>query len=305
MVQIKEEKDFLEYLKYQRNYSKYTVTNYEEDLKNYKEYLEREHLNYLNIEYSDIRLYLMYLKEDRHEKNSSICRNLSALRTFYNYLLNKGITNNNPFIYIEGPKKEKRLPRYFEYNELEELFKVPDTKTPYGKRDMLILEMLYATGVRVGELVNIKVKDINKDERVINILGKGNKERIVHFGEYARDSLDDYLENAYNELNTNNIEYLFINNKKTKLTERGVRDILTRIIKKTSLKKNISPHMLRHTFATHLLNEGCDILSVQKLLGHESIAATGIYTHVTTEHLKEVYYNAFPRAKMKDSDIND
>ena len=305
MVQIKEEKDFLEYLKYQRNYSKYTVTNYEEDLKNYKEYLEREHLNYLNIEYSDIRLYLMYLKEDRHEKNSSICRNLSALRTFYNYLLNKGITNNNPFIYIEGPKKEKRLPRYFEYNELEELFKVPDTKTPYGKRDMLILEMLYATGVRVGELVNIKVKDINKDERVIHILGKGNKERIVHFGEYARDSLDDYLENAYNKLNTNNIEYLFINNKKTKLTERGVRDILTRIIKKTSLKKNISPHMLRHTFATHLLNEGCDILSVQKLLGHESIAATGIYTHVTTEHLKEVYYNAFPRAKMKDSDIND
>ena len=305
MVQIKEEKDFLEYLKYQRNYSKYTVTNYEEDLNNYKEYLEREHLNYLNIEYSDIRLYLMYLKEDRHEKNSSICRNLSALRTFYNYLLNKGITNNNPFIYIEGPKKEKRLPRYFEYNELEELFKVPDTKTPYGKRDMLILEMLYATGVRVGELVNIKVKDINKDERVIHILGKGNKERIVHFGEYARDSLDDYLENAYNKLNTNNIEYLFINNKKTKLTERGVRDILTRIIKKTSLKKNISPHMLRHTFATHLLNEGCDILSVQKLLGHESIAATGIYTHVTTEHLKEVYYNAFPRAKMKDSDIND
>ncbi len=295
---IKEEKKFLDYLSNIRNYSNYTVTNYEEDLKKYKEYLERENLNYLDIEYSDIRLYLMYLKEDKKEKNSSICRNLSALRTFYNYLLNKEVTDKNPFIYIEGPKKEKRLPRYFEYNELEELFNVPDIKTPYGQRDLLILEMLYATGTRVGELVNIKVSDINTMERSIIILGKGNKERIVHYGEYASDILKIYLKDGYKKINKDNIDYLFINNKKTKLTERGVRTILTKIIKQTSLKKNISPHMLRHSFATHLLNEGCDILSVQKLLGHESIAATGIYTHVTTDHLKEVYYNSFPRAKM-------
>ena len=295
---IKEEKKFLDYLSNIRNYSNYTVTNYEEDLKKYKEYLERENLNYLDIEYSDIRLYLMYLKEDKKEKNSSICRNLSALRTFYNYLLNKEVTDKNPFIYIEGPKKEKRLPRYFEYNELEELFNVPDIKTPYGQRDLLILEMLYATGTRVGELVNIKVSDINIMERSIIILGKGNKERIVHYGEYASDILKIYLKDGYKKINKDNIDYLFINNKKTKLTERGVRTILTKIIKQTSLKKNISPHMLRHSFATHLLNEGCDILSVQKLLGHESIAATGIYTHVTTDHLKEVYYNSFPRAKM-------
>lgn len=295
---IKEEKDFLDYIKNIRNYSNYTVTNYEEDLKKYKEYLERENLNYLDIEYSDIRLYLMYLKEEKKEKNSSICRNLSALRTFYNYLLNKEVTDKNPFIYIEGPKKEKRLPRYFEYNELEELFNVPDIKTPYGQRDLLILEMLYATGTRVGELVNIKVSDINTMERSIIILGKGNKERIVHYGEYASDILKIYLKDGYKKINKDNIDYLFINNKKTKLTERGVRTILTKIIKQTSLKKNISPHMLRHSFATHLLNEGCDILSVQKLLGHESIAATGIYTHVTTDHLKEVYYNSFPRAKM-------
>lgn len=290
--------DFLEYLIYQRNYSNYTVISYQKDLIIFKEYLNREGLNYKNLEYQDIRFYLMYLKEERREKNSSICRNLSALRSFYNYLIKNNISESNPFHYVTGPKKEKRLPRYFEYNELEELFKAPDVKTPFGQRDSLILEMLYATGVRVGELVNIKKKDINRKERTIIILGKGNKERIVHYGEYAEDILDTYLKEGYLTLNKNNLEYLLINNKGTKLTERGIRDILNRMIKKTTLTKNISPHMLRHSFATHLLNEGCDILSVQKLLGHESISATQIYTHVTTDHLKEVYYQAFPRAKI-------
>ena len=291
---------FLEYLTYQRNYSNYTITSYQKDLSLYKSYLEKEDLDYLKVEYSDLRFYLMYLKEEKKQKNSSICRNLSALRTFYNYLMTKKLINNNPFNYITGPKKEKRLPRYFEYNELEKLFQAPNIKTPYGQRDSLILEMLYATGVRVGELVNIKLKDINKDERTILILGKGNKERIVHYGEYTEDILKIYLNDGYKQINKNNLDYLLINNKGTKLTERGIRDILNRIIKKTTLTKNISPHMLRHTFATHLLNEGCDILSVQKLLGHESISATQIYTHVTTDHLKEVYYQSFPRAKIND-----
>lgn len=289
---------FLEYLTYQRNYSNYTVISYQKDLSIYQNYLKKENLDYLKVEYSDLRFYLIYLKEEKKEKNSSICRNLSALRTFYNYLMANNLTDNNPFNYISGPKKEKKLPRYFEYNELEKLFQVPDIKTPYGQRDSLILEMLYATGVRVGELVNIKLKDINKYERTVLILGKGNKERIVHYGEYTEDILEIYLNDGYKKINKNNLDYLLINNKGTRLTERGIRDILNRIIKKTTLSKNISPHMLRHTFATHLLNEGCDILSVQKLLGHESISATQIYTHVTTDHLKEVYYHSFPRAKI-------
>lgn len=295
--------DFSSYLKYQRNYSDYTITSYQEDLNTYFSYIERECLDYKTIKYNDLRFYLRYLKEEKKEKNSSICRNLSALRTFYNYLLTKNIIDKNPFLYLNGPKKEKRLPRYFEYNELEELFKVPDLNTPLGQRNRLILEMLYATGTRVGELVNIKVKDINKYERTIIILGKGNKERITHYGEYAAEILSLYLSDGYKQLNKNNLEYLFINNQHTKLTERGVRDILDNIIKQTNLSKHISPHMLRHTFATHLLNEGCDILSVQKLLGHESISATGIYTHVTTDHLKSVYYEGFPRAKMKPDDF--
>lgn len=290
---------FLDYLKYERGYSSYTIINYQDDLKKFFIFLKREELNYLNLEYSDIRRYLIYLNKELNEKNSSICRNLSGLRSFYNYLLYKKVTNNNPFIYIEGPKKEKRLPRYFEYNEMEELFSVPDIKDALGQRDRLILELLYASGMRVGELCSVKVSDINKNERKIFIVGKGNKERYVYYGEYCMDILDLYLSDGYIKLNKTNSPYLLINNKGFRLTERGVRDILTRVIKKTSIKKNISPHMIRHTFATHLINEGCNVLSVQKLLGHESIAATGIYTHVSESHLKDVYYNSFPRAKMK------
>ena len=160
--------------------------------------------------------------------------------------------------------------------------------------------MLYATGVRVGELVSIKVKDIDLNNRNILILGKGNKERFVQFGEYCEDILKEYLKDGRKILNSKDSEYLFLNNNGGELTERGVRFILDKLIKQTGINKNISPHMIRHSFATHLLNEGCDLLTVQKLLGHESIKATQIYTHVTTDRLKEVYYQSFPRAKKDD-----
>ena len=189
---------------------------------------------------------------------------------------------------------------YFEYNELEELFDVSDISTAMGQRDLLLLEMLYGTGVRVGEIVNIKVKDIDLSSRSILILGKGNKERIVTYGEYCEEALNRYLSDGYYSLNLKKNEYLFLNKNGDVLTERGVRYILDQIIKKTSLNKSISPHMLRHSFATHLLNEGCDLITVQKLLGHESIKATQIYTHVTTDRLKEVYYNSFPRAHIDE-----
>ena len=160
--------------------------------------------------------------------------------------------------------------------------------------------MLYATGVRVSELVNIKVSDIDEDGHSILVLGKGNKERYVTYGDYCSEILDLYLSDGYLKLNTNKSCYLFLNNNGGNLTDRGVRYILDRIIKHTSIQKNISPHMIRHSFATHLLNEGADLLSVQKLLGHESIKATQIYTHVTTDRLKEVYFRSFPRAKKDD-----
>ena len=295
----KELKDYSDYLKYQKNYSDYTILSYDEDIEEFFAFCKRENLNFKDLEYSDIRFYLMFLKDEKKLDNSSIDRKLSSLRGFYKYMANEKIVNTNVFSLVNGPKKSKKLPRYFEYNELEELFNVPDIRTPLGQRDRLLLEMLYATGVRVGELVSIKVKDIDRSSRSILILGKGNKERYVTYGDYCSDILDLYLNDAYNKLNIKNSEYLFLNNNGGELTDRGVRYILDQVIKKTSLKKNISPHMIRHSFATHLLNEGADLLSVQKLLGHESIKATQIYTHVTTDRLKEVYFRSFPRAKKK------
>jgi len=291
---------YLEYLKYQKNYSDYTIENYKHDILEYLEYLNKESLDYKDIEYSDIRFYLMFLKDEKHDNNTSINRKLSSLRGFYKYLANENIVKTNVFSLVNGPKRSKKLPRYFEYNELEELFNVPDTRTPLGQRDSLILDMLYATGVRVGELVNIKVSDIDLGRKNIIILGKGNKERFVTYGEYCEDILKTYLNNGRVILNIKQSDYLFLNNNGGRLTDRGVRFILDKLIQKTSINKNISPHMIRHSFATHLLNEGCDLLTVQKLLGHESIKATQIYTHVTTDRLKEVYYHSFPRAKKDD-----
>lgn len=292
--------DYLDYLKYQKNYSDYTILSYKEDIDEFFSYLSREGLEYKSIEYGDLRFYLMYLKDEKSDDNSSINRKLSSLRGFYKYLANEGIVSTNVFSLVNGPKKSKKLPRYFEYNELEELFNVCDNNTPLGQRDLLLLEMLYATGVRVGELVNIKVKDIDRGRRNIIVLGKGNKERFVTYGDYCSDSLDQYLDDGYLRLNIEKSDYLFLNKNGGNLTERGVRYILDELIKKTSVNKKISPHMIRHSFATHLLNEGCDLLTVQKLLGHESIKATQIYTHVTTDRLKEVYFRSFPRAKKDD-----
>ena len=300
MENNKELTEYLDYLKYQKNYSDYTIDSYKNDILEYLNYLNSEALNFKKVEYSDIRFYLMYLKDEKKDDNSSINRKLSSLRGFYKFLANEGYVKSNVFSLVNGPKKSKKLPRYFEYNELEELFKVPDIRTPLGQRDLLILEMLYATGVRVGELVSIKVKDIDFGNKNILILGKGNKERFVQFGEYCEDILNEYLNDGRNTLNSKNSEYLFLNNNGGELTERGVRFILDKLIKQTGINKNISPHMIRHSFATHLLNEGCDLLTVQKLLGHESIKATQIYTHVTTDRLKEVYYHSFPRAKKDD-----
>lgn len=294
---IEAKNSYLEHLKYQKNYSDYTIDNYSRDIEELFEFLDSECINYLDVTYDEIRVYLMYLK-NKNDKNISIDRKLSALRGFYKFLANENYIKSNPFSLVSGPKKDQKLPRYFEYNELQELFEVPDLATPIGKRDRLLLEILYATGIRVGELVNIKAKDIDLSNRNILILGKGNKERIVTYGDYCADALRDYLNNAYEILNIKKSEYLFLNNQGGVLTERGVRYILDKIIKHTSIHKNISPHMIRHSFATHLLNEGCDLLTVQKLLGHESIKATQIYTHVTTDRLREVYYQSFPRAKI-------
>ncbi len=284
---------YLEYLKIQKNYSINTIEGYEEDIEFFKKFLDKNSYNFLEVEYKDIRQFFNYMDSLKLSKNT-ISRKISSLRNFYKYLARNNYIKYNPFSLTKGPKKDKLLPKFLYYNELEEMFNVCDTTTFYGLRDRLILEILYATGIRVGELEYMKIKDINFYENKIKILGKGNKERIVYFGEYTREILDLYLKQR-----TDKNEYLLINNHKERLTSRGIRYILNKIIAKTSIETKISPHMLRHTFATHMLNEGCDLLSVQELLGHESLRATQVYTHVTNDRLKDVYLKTHPRNKKR------
>ena len=291
---MKELTSYLQYLEYQKNYSSHTIESYKQDLMEYLDYLHENNIKLFKISYDQIREYLKYLN-NKQDVNATISRKISTMRGFYKYLQNNNKIETNPFSLINLPKKDKKLPRFFFYNELEELFNTPKLNTPLGQRDRLILEMLYATGVRVSELVNIKITDISSDN-TIKILGKGNKERIVRFGDYCAEILKMYLNDGHYKLNSSS-EYLFLNNNGGQLTDRGVRYLLDKIISKTTIEKKISPHMIRHSFATHLLNEGCDILTVQELLGHESLTATSIYTHITNDRLKDVYFKTHPRAK--------
>ena len=293
---MKDKEEYIKELSINKNYSENTIEAYKRDLDEYFLYLKNNNKNYLDIDYESIRKYLSFLN-DKKDTNSTISRKISSLRGFYSYLrLNEKI-KNNPFKLINLPKKEQKLPRFFYYNELEELFAACDTSTSLGQRNLAILEVLYATGTRVSELINIKLEDINFSEKQIKVLGKGNKERMVFLGEYAVDALEDYLNDGYLFLNKYNLDYVFLNHLGNKITRRGIEDILTKLIKKTSIDKKISPHMIRHSFATHLLNEGCDLESVQEMLGHESISATAIYTHVTDDRIKEIYFKAHPRAR--------
>ena len=288
--------EYLKELAVNKNYSENTIEAYKRDLNEYFLYLKENNKDYLNMDYESIRKYLSYLT-DKKDTNSTISRKISSLRGFYSYLRLNEFIKNNPFKLINLPKKEQKLPRFFYYNELEELFNACDTSTSLGQRNLAILEVLYATGTRVSELINIKLEDINFKEKQIKVLGKGNKERIVFLGEYAVDALQDYLNDGYLFLNRYNLDYVFLNHLGNKITRRGIEDILTKLIKKTSIDKKKSPHMIRHSFATHLLNEGCDLESVQEMLGHESISATAIYTHVTDDRIKEIYFKAHPRAR--------
>jgi len=286
-------KDFLEYLKNIRNYSQYTIINYELDINLFEKFLKTKKITYNNIEYKEVLEFINYLK-DNH-KSTSINRILSSLRTYYNYLIRNNYIKNNPFKIVNGLKKEKKLPEYFKYNEYVELINNIDTTTNLGIRNKCIFEILLCTGCRVNELINIKLSDININQREIKVLGKGNKERIVYLGSYAIDSLNAYINIRKDILKNKNNEYLFLNHLGDKLTTRGIREIINNILKKTSCNLKITPHTFRHSFATMLLNEGCDLKSVQELLGHVSLSTTSIYTHVSNEELKRVYLKTNPR----------
>lgn len=288
---------FIEYLKYQRNYSNFTCNNYNKDLNEYNSFILSNKINYKNMDYNEAKEYVIYLNK-KNDAKSTISRKLSSLRTFYKYLVLNNKVESNPFLLVSSPKKEKKIPKFINYNNMEEILNVPNIKTKEGQRERVILEVLYASGVRVSELVNIKLRDIDFSNKNILILGKGSKERLVSFGDYALEYINLYLKEGRKLLLDGvKSDYLIVGKKSEKLTTRRVEQIIDDIIKKTSIKLNITPHMFRHTFATHLLDNGCDLLVVQELLGHASLSSTEIYTHVSNEHLREVYLKCHPRNK--------
>ena len=279
--------DFISYIS-KKNYSVNTYTSYINDLYYFYIFIKKD---LTKVTFEDIKDYLEHLNLKK-EKTSSIRRKISSLKSFYKFLYKNNYINKKdyPLTKIAYPKMEKKLPKFIYYNDLLEIIN-ESSKDKDGVRDRIIIEMLYATGVRVSELINIKINDIDFNNRRIIVLGKGNKERIVYYGEYAEEVLKEYMKTHERK----NHNYLFVNSRGGKLTDRGVRYIIDNIMSKLSIKTHVTPHVLRHTFATDMLNNGCDIKVVQELLGHSSLKATEIYTHVTNEHLKKVYYECFPR----------
>lgn len=279
---------FLFFLKVELNYSELTIKSYQLDLTDFFGYIESEKINYLTITNYDVRGYLKYL-DSCNLKNSTISRRISTLRTFYNYLVDENIVENNVFHNVKNPKLEKKLPNYLNYNEMEELLESIDISTSEGLKRRLLIEMFYSTGCRVSEMINVKISDIDFTNKTIRIMGKGSKERIVYFGDYASKYLDNYLSKVKCD------KYLFTNKKGEKLTINEVEQIVKDIMKHISIKTHVTPHTLRHTFATHLLNNGADIKTVQELLGHANLSTTGIYTHVSSDRLKDIYFKTFKR----------
>lgn len=282
--------DFLDYLNKELNYSEETIKSYKIDIEAYKKYLDAHRVVCLDITREDILGYLKFL-DGRKLKNSTIARKVSALRSFYNYLVDINIIENNLFKTIKNPKLERKLPNFLSYEEIREILNSIDVNTDEGLQNRLIIEMFYATGCRVSELVNIKINDIDLSSKKINIKGKGNKERTVYYGEYAAEFLDKYLKKRpFSES-----DYLFVNRNGESLKVSQIEIVIKKMIDKLSLKHHVTPHTFRHTFATHLLNNGADIKTVQELLGHSNLNTTGIYTHVTNDRLRSVYLDKFPR----------
>lgn len=288
--------NYLEYLRVVRKYSDKTILSYYDDLVEYQEFLQNNFINILDIDDKVVKDYLKYLYS-RNIAKTSISRKLSSIRGLYNYLTNEDIITNNYFSKISNPKREKHLPKFLKNEEIDKILSACESNTPLEERDTLVLELLYATGLRVSELVNIKISDINKSDKSIKVLGKGSKERIVLYNNHTKVALDKYLSDGYHSLNKKNNGYLILNNHGDRISDRYIRDIINKYVKKAGLDIKISPHTLRHTFATDMLEEGSDLMTVKELLGHESLNTTSIYTHITNEQIRKTYNNAHPRAK--------
>lgn len=288
--------EFIRYLEIEKHYSSYTIIGYQENIEDFMMHLESKHINSLKkVDYKVIRDYLNILYERKYSKKT-ISRYISSLRSFFRYLLVNKYIIDNPMTLISNPKLDKKLPQFLSINDMEKILEQPSSDTKLGIRDALIIELLYSTGIRVSELVNIKLSDINHSLKQIKILGKGNKERYVLYGNVCEELLDKYISESRSLLACDH-DYLIVNARGKNITTRAIRDILSKYA--YSINTHISPHTLRHTFATHMLNEGADLRTVQELLGHENLSTTQVYTHISNERLRNIYLKNHPRAREK------
>ncbi len=287
--------NYLNYIQKIRNFSENTFVSYKQDLESFAVYLEEKKINYKALKKQDIWDYLKYLEEIEHYSSSTIARHITALRSFYAYLTSEEKINTNLFQSIHNPKIQKKLPNALNYEEMDQLLDFKNAKTPWEIEEKLVFELLYATGLRVSELSDIELLHINQTEKTIKVMGKGRKERIVYFGECAQDALEDFLRVRHELLKQGESKYLFVNSIGGKLSRKSIEQMVSKRVKKIALQHHVSPHTIRHTFATHLLENGADIKTVQELLGHEKLGTTQIYTHLTSEYLRSVYRNKLPR----------
>ncbi|MGC4375626.1 tyrosine recombinase XerC [Fictibacillus sp. Mic-4] len=290
---------FKEYLQIEKNSSQLTIETYEQAILHFMTFMKQQAIDgFAAVSYVLVRHYITDLYNQRYAR-TTVAKKISSLRSFYRFLLREKLVKENPFAYSSLPKKKRLLPSFLYEQELTQLFTVSNLEEPLGQRNQAILELLYGTGIRVSECCDIRMDDLDVVVETVLIRGKGRKERYVPLGSYAMEALQTYINDGRKRIvekyhSTSN--HLFINYRGGALSSRGVRNILNQLIEKTALTVHISPHVLRHTFATHMLESGADLRAVQELLGHSHLSSTQIYTHVTKEHLKNIYNNAHPRA---------
>lgn len=293
---------FVSYLRYEKGASPYTIKNYRTEIQEFIDFAAGEDAeDWSAVSVPLIRRYLLWLSS-RHLAQASVARRLSELRSFAKYLMRNGEIAENPFRLVSLPRVPERLPRYLEYAEVLAMLGVPDTSTPAGLRDRAILEVMYASGLRVSEVVGLNVGDYEREEARLRVWGKGAKERVAFLGEPACRALDAYLAEGRPRLLAAGhrpaaTNALFVNRFGLRLSSRSVDTLVRETARAAGITRRVTPHVLRHTFATHLLNGGADLRFIQEMLGHSDIATTQVYTHVSQERLREVYLRAHPRSR--------
>lgn len=289
--------DFLNYLSVERGLAPNTLESYGRDLRQFLVFLqEKKGLQVVEVTQAVVIGYLLHLQA-KGRATATLSRSLAAIKSFYHFLAREQIIPKDPTVNLDAPKQEKRLPRVLSVEEVVKLLEQPDLKSPSGIRDRTMLEVLYATGLRVSELVSLKIENVNLEEGYLRCLGKGSKERIIPLGSVATKYVTFYLDHARKFLASNpREEILFLNHHGNGLTRQGFWKIIKKYADQLGIANSITPHTLRHSFATHLLENGADLRSVQEMLGHADISTTQIYTHLTRNKLKEIYEKTHPRA---------